>query len=67
LDQAGCRRIVQREVMNERAEILRRRIALYRRHLAEGVEAELAHHYLREIVSAESELAAIEKESGKRE
>lgn len=53
--------------MNERAEILRRRIALYRRYLAEGVEAELAQHYLREIVSTEAELAAIEKESEKRE
>lgn len=53
--------------MNERAEILRHRIALYRQYLAEGVEAELAQHYLREIAGAEAELAAIEKESGKRE
>ncbi len=47
--------------MSERAEILRRRIALYRRYLAEGVDAELARQYLRDIAHMEAELAEIEK------
>ena len=53
--------------MNERAELLRRRIALYRRYLAEGVEAELAGHYLREIMDAEVELAGLETRDAQRE
>ena len=46
--------------MNERAEILRRQVALYRRYLSEGIDAELARYYLHELVEAEAELAGIE-------
>jgi hypothetical protein len=53
--------------MDERAEMLRRRIALYRRHLAEGVDAELAWHYLSEIANAESQLAEMGEQNEKRE
>ncbi len=52
--------------MNERAEILRRKIALYRRSLSEGIDGELARRYLREIVEAESELARIENHNDRR-
>ncbi len=48
--------------MKDRAETLRRRIALYRRYLSEGVDAELAQWYLRQIVEAEAELANLEGE-----
>jgi hypothetical protein len=47
--------------MNDRAELLRRRIAAYRRHLAEGVDDELAQLYLCEITVAAAELAEIEQ------
>jgi hypothetical protein len=53
--------------MNERAEALRRRIATYRRWLAEGVPTEFARDYLNKIASAESELTEIEKNNDKRE
>lgn len=43
----------------DRTETLRRRIGLYRQYLREGVSAELAALYLREIAAAEAELAAI--------
>jgi len=49
------------------AENLRRRVALYRRYLREGVDAELASEYLRTIREDEAMLAQIErraKESG---
>lgn len=42
--------------MEERAEQLRRKIATYRRRLAEGVDAELALDFLLEILVAEAEL-----------
>ena len=42
-----------------RAEILRRRIALYRQYLRQGVASELATQYLREIIAAERELERI--------
>lgn len=45
--------------MNERAEALRLKIAYYRRWLGEGLEAQLARQYLREIQEAEMELANI--------
>jgi hypothetical protein len=45
--------------MDDRADMLRHRVALYRRYLAEGVSAELAIVYLREIAEAEAELAGI--------
>jgi hypothetical protein len=45
--------------MDGRADMLRHRVALYRRYLAEGVCAELAIVYLREIAEAEAELAGI--------
>ena len=53
--------------MNERAEILRRQVALYRRYLSEGIDAELARYYLHELVEAEAELAGIEPGTDKRE
>lgn len=53
--------------MSERAETLRRRIALYRRYLAEGVEADLARQYLRDIAHMEAELSQIEKDERSRE
>jgi hypothetical protein len=45
--------------MDDHADRLRRRVALYRRYLAEGVSAELAVVYLREIAEAEAELAGM--------
>jgi len=53
--------------MKERAEILRHRIALYRRYLSEGVDAQLAAQYLVDIAGAEAELADLEKGTEKRE
>jgi hypothetical protein len=50
--------------MEERADMLRRRIALYRRYLREGVDATLALEYVRQLGDDEAELAAIE--SGER-
>jgi hypothetical protein len=44
----------------ERAELLRRRIALYRRYLRDGVEGALALEYLRQIAEDETELNQIE-------
>lgn len=49
--------------MEDRAEILRRRIALYRRYLREGVNTALAAEYLRQIADDEAELAEIEASS----
>ena len=46
--------------MKERAEMLRRRTALYRRYLREGVDAALAGEYVRQIWDDEAELATIE-------
>jgi hypothetical protein len=46
--------------MEERADMLRRRIALYRRYLREGVDATLALEYVAQIRDDEGELAAIE-------
>ncbi len=48
--------------MEDRAETLRRRIALYRRYLEEGVSAELASHYLRQIRTFEAELDQLANE-----
>jgi hypothetical protein len=45
----------------DRAELLRRRIALYRRYLREGVEGALALEYLRQIAEDEAELNRIER------
>lgn len=64
---AAGRRRGSFEAMDERAEMLRRRIALYRRYLAEGVDAELAWHYLNEIASAESQLAELREQNERRE
>jgi hypothetical protein len=50
----------------EHAEELRRRIATYRRQLAEGVPADTARTYLTEIGKAEAELAKIEQDGDKR-
>lgn len=43
----------------DETETLRRRIALYRHYLEEGVSADLASKYLRELCSAEQELERI--------
>jgi hypothetical protein len=59
--------IVHDSSTSNRAELLRRHIALYRQYLAEGVEADLAGCYLREIVAAGAELAEIEKGGEQRE
>jgi hypothetical protein len=53
--------------MEERADTLRRRIALYRRYLAEGVDADLARTYLSELAEAEAELWEIARGTDKRE
>ena len=53
--------------MKERADILRRKIALYRKYLSEGIESDLARSYLREILEAETELAQIEKNTDRRQ
>jgi len=45
---------------DDRAELLRRRIALYRSYLREGVEGALALYYLRQIAKDEAELNRIE-------
>jgi hypothetical protein len=46
---------------DDRAELLRRRIALYRRYLGEGIEGALALDYLRQIAEAEAGLNRIER------
>jgi hypothetical protein len=51
---------------NDRAEVLRRRIATHRSRLAEGVDAELARIILAEIVADEAELARLTRDNGKR-
>ena len=43
-----------------RAELLRRRIALYRRYLREGVNGVFAAEYLRQIAEDEAELWRLE-------
>jgi hypothetical protein len=53
--------------MKERVEGLRRRIVLYRRYLAEGVDADLAQTYLRELANAEAELSEIARSTDERE
>jgi hypothetical protein len=45
--------------MEDRAEILQRRIAVYRRSLQEGVDAKLAKVYLVKLGDAELELAEL--------
>ena len=44
----------------DRVEVLRRRIAFYRRRLQEGVAGDVARFYLLELGEAELELAEIE-------
>lgn len=46
----------------ESAETIRRRIALYRRYIRDGVESELALRYLREIVEMEWVLTERERD-----
>jgi hypothetical protein len=53
--------------MNDHRDTLRRRVAYYRRRLAEGVDAAIAQEYLRQILEAESELGEIEKDTDRRE
>jgi hypothetical protein len=52
--------------LKDRADILRRRIATYRRRLSEGVDLALAQRYLAQIVEDEAELERIEGDSDKR-
>ena len=52
--------------MVDRKEVLRRRIAYYRRRLAEGVDADLAREYLRQIVDSEHELQQLEADAERR-
>jgi hypothetical protein len=47
--------------MDERAAQLRRRIGLHRRYLADGIDAEIARHYLCGLAEDEAELAEVEK------
>jgi hypothetical protein len=47
--------------MEDDADTIRRRMALYRRYLAEGVSEALAVIYTRYIVIAEAELADLER------
>ncbi len=49
--------------MQDRAQTLRRLIALYRQYLSEGVEAELAELCQRALALAEADLAKIEEEA----
>jgi hypothetical protein len=51
---------------NVRVELLRHKIALYRRYMAEGVDGDLAQVYLGEILNAEAELAEIENVAERR-
>ena len=51
----------------ERTAGLHRRIATYRRRLAEGVPGDTARLYLAEIAKAEAELAEIENDGDKHE
>jgi hypothetical protein len=53
--------------MDDRADALRRRIATYRRRLAEGIDIELAQHYLAEIAAAEAELEQLDSNSERRD
>ena len=53
--------------MIDRAEILRQRIAYYRRRLAEGVNGGLAQLLMSELIADERELAAIEADSERRD
>jgi hypothetical protein len=46
--------------VDDRAETLRRQIALYRDYLRAGIDAELAMNYLQEIALAEAELTELE-------
>lgn len=52
--------------MDDRADMLRRRIALYRRYLREGVDAAIARDYLEQILKDEAELAEIEPSDRRR-
>jgi hypothetical protein len=52
--------------MEDRAETLRRRIAYYRRRLAEGVESDWARRFLYEIITDEAELAQSNKGTDRR-
>jgi len=53
--------------METRADYLRRRIALYRRYLREGVDdAAMVAEYLRQIVEDEADQAEIDRPSDRR-
>ncbi len=51
----------------DRADQIRRKIALYRKYLAEGVDGDRAATYLREIKRLEGELAQRESGDDKRQ
>jgi len=48
----------------DRAEVLRHRIATYRRHLAEKPDIEFARHFLARIVEDQAEIERIEGGEG---
>jgi hypothetical protein len=49
------------------AEEIRRKLAAYRQHLAEGLDGDRALYYLREIRRLQAKLDALETDSDKRE
>lgn len=49
----------------ETSDMLRQRIAIYRRYLSEGVDGDLARSYLNEIMKAEAELRDLEGQERK--
>jgi hypothetical protein len=53
-------------MMPKTADILHRRIADYRKHLSEGVDADVAREYLNEIVKAEMKLRDLESREKKK-
>ena len=53
--------------MEEPADVLRRRIAVYRRYLTEGADSELARRYPRQIAADNAELERLERDTDRRE
>lgn len=51
----------------DRATVLRRRIDLYREYLRQGVDADRAREYLRQILAAEAELECMSEQSKPRQ
>jgi hypothetical protein len=53
--------------VDDRSDVLRRRIAYYRRRLAEGTDIGLAQEYARQIIADEEELARLEADTDRRD